>query len=78
MSRSRRKTPIIGMTTAPSDKQFKIDEHRTEHHTVRVAVKRSLDSDDIEPELDSRGRPSRRRYRMSGAVKAAVAVQGPY
>jgi hypothetical protein len=46
MSRSRRKTPIIGMTTAPSDKAFKVDEHRAERHAVRAVVKRSLDSDD--------------------------------
>jgi hypothetical protein len=46
MSRSRRKTAAIGMTTAPSDKPFKVDEHRAERHTVRAALKRSLDSDD--------------------------------
>jgi hypothetical protein len=46
MSRSRRKTAVIGMTTAPSDKPFKVDEHRAERHTVRAAVKRSLDGDD--------------------------------
>lgn len=28
MSRSRRKTPIIGITTVPSDKAFKTSEHR--------------------------------------------------
>jgi hypothetical protein len=46
MSRSRRKTPVIGMTTAPSNKPFKVDEHRAERHTVRATIKRSLDSDD--------------------------------
>ena len=46
MSRSRRKTAIIGVTTAPSDKPFKVDEHRAERHAVRAVVKRSLDSDD--------------------------------
>jgi uncharacterized protein (DUF4415 family) len=46
MIRSRRKTAVIGMTTAPSDKPFKVDEHRAERHTVHAAVKRSLDSDD--------------------------------
>jgi hypothetical protein len=46
MSRSRRKTAIIGMTTAPSDKPFKVDEHRAERHAVRAVVKRSIDSDD--------------------------------
>lgn len=28
MSRSHRKTPIIGVTKAPSDKSFKTSEHR--------------------------------------------------
>jgi hypothetical protein len=48
MSRSRRKTAIIGVTTAPTDKPFKVDEHRAERHAVRAVVKRkrSLDSDD--------------------------------
>ncbi|QDC00347.1 hypothetical protein FGU64_07925 [Mesorhizobium sp. 8] len=35
MSRSRRKTPIFGMTTAESDKLFKTAEHRRERRTVR-------------------------------------------
>lgn len=47
MSRSRRKTPLIGVTTAPSDKPFKVDEHRAERHAVRATIKRSLDGDDI-------------------------------
>jgi len=46
MSRSRRRTPVIGMTTAPSDKPFKVDEHRAERHTVRATIMRTLDSDD--------------------------------
>lgn len=40
MSRSRRKTPIIGMTTEPSEKQFK----RQEHKRMRAKVR----SEDIE------------------------------
>ena len=32
MSRSRRKTAIIGVTAAPCDKPFKVDEHRAERH----------------------------------------------
>jgi len=46
MSRSRRKTPIIGVTTAPSDKPFKVDEHRAERHVVRATIKHSRDGDD--------------------------------
>lgn len=39
MSRSRRKTPIIGMTTAESDKPFKQAEHRRERRAVKAVVK---------------------------------------
>jgi hypothetical protein len=46
MSRSRRKTAIIGVTTAPSDKPFKVDEHRAERHAVRaVAAKLQMDAE---------------------------------
>jgi len=38
MSRSRRHTPIIGMTTAKTDKPFKAAEHRRERRSVRVAI----------------------------------------
>jgi len=41
MSSSRRKTAIIGVTTAPSDKPFKVDEHRAERHAARAAVIRT-------------------------------------
>jgi len=40
MSRSRRKTTVIGMTTARSGNPFEVNEHRAERHTVRAAVKR--------------------------------------
>ena len=46
MSRSRRNTAIIGMTTATSDKPFKVAEHRAERHAVRAVVNCSLDGDD--------------------------------
>ncbi len=46
MSRSRRKTPVIGVTTAPSDKPFNVDEHRAERHAVRATIMYSLDGDD--------------------------------
>jgi hypothetical protein len=38
MSRSRKKTPIVGMTTAESDKPFKRSEHSRERAAVRVAL----------------------------------------
>lgn len=46
MSRSRRKTPIVGMTTAESDKPFKEAEHRRERRSVRAAVKQLEDAPD--------------------------------
>lgn len=38
MSRSRRKTPIFGITTAESDKPYKRREHRRERSAVRDAL----------------------------------------
>ena len=38
MSRSRRKTPIVGITTADSDKLFKQAEHRRERRTVKALL----------------------------------------
>lgn len=37
MSRSRRKTPICGIACAPSDKPFKVAEHRRERRALRQA-----------------------------------------
>ena len=38
MTRSRKKVPITGMTTADSDKTFKKREHRRERSAVRDAL----------------------------------------
>ena len=38
MSRSRRKTPVIGMTTARSDKPYKVDAHRRERRALRTRL----------------------------------------
>lgn len=38
MSRSRRKTPICGITTIESDKWFKTSEHRKERAAIRIAL----------------------------------------
>jgi hypothetical protein len=46
MSRSHRKTPKIGITTAESDKPYKEREHRRERRTVRSALHSTLDGDD--------------------------------
>jgi hypothetical protein len=39
MSRSRRKTPIAGLTTADSDKAFKEAEHRRERRAAKATIK---------------------------------------
>jgi hypothetical protein len=46
MSRSRRKTPIVGITTAESDKRYKLAEHRAERRTYRAILTARLDEDD--------------------------------
>lgn len=38
MSRSHRKTPVCGITTAESDKLFKAAEHRRERRAVRSVL----------------------------------------
>ncbi|HEX5461811.1 MAG TPA: hypothetical protein VFX20_17740 [Steroidobacteraceae bacterium] len=46
MSRSRRKTPIVAVTTAETDKPFKMAEHRAERRTYRALLTARLDPDD--------------------------------
>lgn len=46
MSRSRRKTPIFGITTAESDKNFKRREHRRERTAVRDSLATGADIPD--------------------------------
>lgn len=58
VSNSRRKTPIIAITTARSDKRFK----RAEHSRERAAVKIALCQDQSLPdprEFGNRGRPKK-------------------
>lgn len=43
MSRSRRKIPIAGITTAESDKAFKVAEHRRERRVVKTALDKTDD-----------------------------------
>ncbi len=46
MSRSRRKTPIIGMTLAETDKPYKVREHRAERRAGRSLLSAGIDQDD--------------------------------
>lgn len=39
MSRSRRKTPIFGITTSETEKKFKQQEHQRERAGVRTALR---------------------------------------
>lgn len=43
MSRSRKKTPIVGITTAPSDKPYKVAEHRRERRSAKVSIGSGLE-----------------------------------
>lgn len=38
MSRSRKKTPIFGLTTATTDKPFKLAEHRRERRVTKSTL----------------------------------------
>ena len=51
MTRSRKKLPITGTTTAASDKPYKVAEHRRERRTARQIV--SGAQDDTDPRLHS-------------------------
>ena len=43
MSRSRKKTPIVGNTTVESDKWFKASEHRRERSEAKIALAHGLE-----------------------------------
>ena len=47
MSRSRKKTPISGHTKAPSDKPFKIQEHKRERRVVKHRLTSAVDYDNM-------------------------------
>lgn len=46
MSRSQRKTPILAMSKAESDKAYKVAEHRRERHHTRQRLHVSADDTD--------------------------------
>jgi hypothetical protein len=54
MTNSRKKVPIVGMTTATSDKRFK----RAEHSRERSAVKIALNQGDEPPPRRAFGDPA--------------------
>lgn len=45
MSRSHRNSPYMGLTTASSDKPYKVDEHRAERRVKRQRLRISEDGD---------------------------------
>lgn len=47
MSRSRKKTPIIGHTKADSDKPFKVQEHKRERRVVKHILTSAIDHDNM-------------------------------
>jgi hypothetical protein len=74
MSRSRRKTPIIGMTTAISDKPFKVDEHRRERRSARAVLASGLDADDRRMHAQKYGDP----WKAPKDGKQIVAVESKW
>ena len=48
MARSRKKTPITGVTTAETDKPFKQQEHQRERSRVRDALNADRELDEID------------------------------
>ena len=46
MSQSRRKSPYAGITTARSDKRFKVAAHQKERHHVRQRLRMTADDAD--------------------------------
>lgn len=46
MSRSRKRTPVSGITTADSDKEFKVAEHRRARRAEKSAIKAGDDPPD--------------------------------
>lgn len=47
MSRSKRKTPKLGITTAESEKADKVAAHRRTRHAAKIAVHVSAHKDDV-------------------------------
>lgn len=51
MSRSKRKVPIAGITTARTEKPYKVDEHRSERRTARTRIKSGRPDDIPHPKV---------------------------
>jgi len=43
MTRSRKKTPVVAVTSAASDKRFKVIEHQRERAAVRHALEKGAE-----------------------------------
>lgn len=74
MSRSRRKIPIRGITTAESDKRYKAAEHRAERRGYRARLNTSLDPDDPRLHATDYGNPNRsekdgKQYSLGGTMR---------
>lgn len=57
MSRSYRRMPMFGVTTAASEKPFKAAEHRRERHHVRQRLRVTLDDTDRRLHREPFGNP---------------------
>ena len=71
MSHSLRRTPITGITTAESDKPFKVREHRRQRRAVKVDV--VLGREPVHPKAYGdpwRGEKDGKLYRGAGDAEA--------
>jgi hypothetical protein len=57
MSRSRKKNPITGTTTAETEKKYKTQEHQRERANVRTALANFDEEADVLPDPDEFGNP---------------------
>lgn len=57
MSRSRKKTPITGITLAETEKEFKQQEHQRERARVRTALANLDEESDVLPHPNEFGNP---------------------
>jgi hypothetical protein len=58
MARSFKTNPFIGWSGAPSDKAFKVSEHRKERHLVRQVIQTTGDDADCRLHRQDWGNPA--------------------
>ena len=79
MSHSRRKTPIVGMTTSDSEKEDKQRAHRRARHTVKRVVRSAARSPELgdETALSEPEHPKSGRWTFAKDGKAWIGKRHP-